>query len=407
MGSPPMVTTSRASNRRWRLDFAGACAMTLALAAGAIALPAAPAHAADPITAADQSYFAYYHLDQARAKGYTGKGVTIALLDGEVDTSAPELAGATVIDKTPCTVTSSAYSKSHGTAMASFLVSKEYGVAPDATLLSYRTKYVQQGDTAESDCRGNHGNSLYEPEWLINQAITDGAQIISISASNGLTNDAMKWAIARANALGVIVVSGAGNDNEESTIDSYGKWSGVVSVSAIDTSGKRAEYSSWGKGVTVAAVGGPMVAHDFETGTNINTNGTSNATPLVAGFLALAKQKWPNATSNQILHLLTKTALNNEGQWNKYTGYGVAAIGPMLNTDPSQYPDENPLMDKGYTDLGPTNEESQQYLAGLVDPRDVAGDPTYTYRGLDESVVRDTDITAPIHLGTSPRYHAK
>ena len=399
------MTTSPTRYRQLRL--AGACAMILALAAGAITLPAAPAHAADPITAADQSYFAYYKLDQARAKGYTGKGVTIALLDGEVDTSVPELAGATVIDKTPCTVTSSAYSKSHGTAMASLLVSKEYGVAPDATLLSYRTKYVQQGDKAESDCQGHHGNSLYEPEWLINQAITDGAQIISISATNGQVSDSVKWAIARANALGVIVVSGAGNDNEENTIDSYGKWSGVVSVSAIDTSGKRAEYSSWGKGVTVAAVGGPMVARDFETGTNINTQGTSNATPLVAGFLALAKQKWPNATSNQLLQLLTKTALNNEGQWNKYTGYGVAAIGPMLNTDPSQYPDENPIMDKGNDRLGPTKEDSQQYLAGLVDPRDIAGDPTYTYRGLDESILKDTDIPTPIHLGTSPRYHAK
>ena len=393
--------------RRRRLRLAGACAMTLALAAGAIALPAEPAHAADPITAADQPYFAYYHLDQARAKGYTGKGVTIALIDGEVDTSAPELAGATVIDKTPCTVTSGANSKSHGTAMASLLVSKEYGVAPDATLLAYRTSFPKDGDKAESDCRGHHGNTLDEPEWLINQAITDGAQIISISASSGDTSPAVKWAIARANALGVIVVSGAGNDNDEDTIDSFGKWSGVVSVSAIDTSGKRAEYSSWGKGVTVAAVGGPMVAYDFETGTNINTQGTSNATPLVAGFLALAKQKWPNATSNQLLQLLTKTALNNEGQWNKYTGYGVAAIGPMLNTDPSQYPDENPIMDKGNDRLGPTNEESQQYLAGLVDPRDIAGDTTYTYRGLDESVINDPDAGVQIHLGTSPRYHAK
>ena len=393
--------------RRRRLSFAGACAMTLALAAGAITLPAAPAHAADPITAADQSYFAYYHLDQARAKGYTGKGVTIALLDGEVDTSAPELAGATIIDKTPCTVTSSAYSKSHGTAMASLLVSKEYGVAPDATLLSYRTKYVQDGDTAESDCQGHHGNSLYEPEWLINQAITDGAQIISISASNGLTNDAMKWAIARANALGVIVVGAAGNDREEDTLDSYGKWSGVVSVSAIDTSGKRAEYSSWGKGVTVAAVGGPILAHNYENNTNISTQGTSNATPLVAGFLALAKQKWPNTTSNQLLQLLTHTARTDQSGWNKYIGYGGADPGAMVNTDPSQYPDENPIMDKGNARLGPTNEESQQYLAGLADPRDIAGDPTYTYRGLDESILKDTDIPTPIHLGTSPRYHAK
>ena len=407
MGSPPMVTTSHTSGHRRRLRFAGVCAMTLALAAGAIALPAAPAHAADPITAADQPHFAYYHLDQARAKGYTGKGVTIALLDGEVDTSAPELAGATVIDKTPCTITSGTQSKSHGTAMASLLVSKEYGVAPDAALLSYRTNYIKQGDKAESDCRGHHGNNLDEPEWLINQAITDGAQIISISATNGQVSDSVKWAIARANALGVIVVSGAGNDNEENTIDSYGKWSGVVSVSAIDTSGKRAEYSSWGKGVTVAAVGGPMVAHDFETGTNINAYGTSNATPLVAGFLALAKQKWPNATSNQLLQLLTHTARTDQGGWNKYIGYGGADPGAMVNTDPSQYPNENPLMDKGYSDLGPTNEESQQYLAGLVDPRRIAGDPTYTYRGLDESILKDTDIPTPIHLGTSPRYHAK
>ena len=407
MGSSPMVTTNSASGLRRLLCLAGACAMTLALAAGAIVLPAVPAHAADPITAADQSYFTYYHLDQARAKGYTGKGVTIALIDGEVDTSAPELAGATVIDKTPCTVTSGANSKSHGTAMASLLVSKEYGVAPDATLLAYRTSFPKDGDKAESDCRGHHGNTLDEPEWLINQAITDGAQIISISATSDDTSDAVKWAIARANALGVIVVSGAGNDNEEDTIDTFGKWSGVVSVSAIDTSGKRAEYSSWGKGVTVAAVGGPMIAHNYENNTNISTRGTSNATPLVAGFLALAKQKWPNATSNQLLQLLTKTALNNEGQWNKYTGYGVAAIGPMLNTDPSQYPDENPIMNKGNDRLGPTNEESQQYLAGLVDPRDIAGDPTYTYRGIDESILKDTDIPTPIHLGTSPRYHAK
>lgn len=407
MGSSAMVTTNHVSDRRRRLRLAGAFAMILALAAGAIALPAAPAHAADLITAADQPYFAYYHLDQARAKGYTGKGVTIALLDGEVDTSAPELAGATIIDKTPCTVTSSAYSKSHGTAMASLLVSKEYGVAPDATLLSYRTKYVQDGDTAESDCRGHHGNTLDEPEWLINQAITDGAQIISISASSGDTSDAVKWAIARANALGVIVVSGAGNDNEENTIDSFGKWSGVVSVSAIDTSGKRAEYSSWGKGVTVAAVGDPMIAHNYETGTNISTKGTSNATPLVAGFLALAKQKWPNVTSNQLLQLLTHTARTDQSGWNKYIGYGGADPGAMVNTDPSQYPDENPIMDKGYSDLGPTNEETQQYLAGLVDPRNIAGDSTYTYRGLDETVVRDTDIPTPIHLGTSPRYHAK
>ena len=381
--------------------------MTLALAAGAIALPAAPAHAADPITAADQSYFAYYHLDQARAKGYTGKGVTIALIDGKVDTSAPELAGATIVDKSPCTVHSSLKSKSHGTAMASLLVSKEYGVAPDATLLTYQTGFDDDGDDAAAECAVRNGNGIEENKSLINRAISDGAQIISISTSDEDLDESIKWAIARADALGVIVVSPMGNDAKDETDAGLAKWSGVVGVGAIDTTGKVAPYSSWGQGTTTAAVGGPVVVRNYETGKKASTDGTSMSTPLIAGFLALAKQKWPNATGNQLLQLLTTTALNNEGQWNKYTGYGVAAIGPMLNTDPSQYPDENPIMDKGYTDLGPTNEETQQYLAGLVDPRDVAGDPTYTYRGLDESVVRDTDIPAPIHLGTSPRYHAK
>ena len=406
MGSSPMVTTNHVSGRRRRLQLAGACAMTLALAAGAIALPAAPAHAADPITANEQPHFAYYHLDQARAKGYTGKGVTIALIDGEVDTAAPELAGATIIDKSPCTVHSSVYSKSHGTAIASLLVSKTYGVAPDATLLTYRTRFEDEGEDAAAGCPVHNGNGIEENNSLINRAISDGAQIISISSSDEDFDEATKWAIARANARGVIVVTAMGNTASNETDTGLAKWSGVVGVGAIDTTGKVASYSSWGQGTTTAAVGGPIIVRNYETGNKASTDGTSYSTPLIAGFLALAKQKWPNATSNQLLQLMTKTALNNEGRWNKYTGYGVADLGAMMNTDPSQYPDENPLMDPTMH-KGPSTDEIQQYMDGLVNPRDIAFDDTYTYRGTDESVIRDPDAGVQIHLGTSPRYHAK
>ena len=398
------MTTNPTRCRRPRL--AGACAMTLALAAGAIALPAVPAHAADPITAADQSYFAYYHLDQARAKGYTGKGVTIALIDGKVDTTAPELAGATIVDKSPCTVRSSPQSMTHGTAMASLLVSKEYGVAPDATLLTYQTGFDDDGDDAVAECAVRNGNGIEENKSLINRAISDGAQIISISTSDEDLDESAKWAIARADALGVIVVSPMGNDAKDETDAGLAKWSGVVGVGAIDTTGKVADYSSWGQGTTTAAVGGPIIVRNYETGNKAAADGTSYSTPLIAGFLALAKQKWPNATSNQLLQLLTKTALNNEGRWNKYTGYGVADLGAMMNTDPSQYPDENPLMDPTMH-RGPTVDEIQQYMGGLVNPHDIAFDETYTYRGTDESVINDPDAGVQIHLGTSPRYHAK
>ena len=66
------------------------------LAVGALAVVPAPARADDVITT--QEYFSYYHLDTARAKGYTGKGVTIALFDGPVDTSVPELKGLFIIE---------------------------------------------------------------------------------------------------------------------------------------------------------------------------------------------------------------------------------------------------------------------------------------------------------------------
>lgn len=394
-----MVTTRAARAAR-----AAACAAALSVATAA--LPTGPAHAADTITAADQPYYAYYHLDQARAKGYTGQGVTIALLDGEVDTTAPELTGATITDKTPCTVTSSLRSKSHGTAMASILVSDGYGVAPGARLLTYQTGNNADGDQPSSDCIGRNGARGTSAASLINHAINDGAQIISISSSNTEINDSVKWAIARANSQGILIVGSAGNEANDGMIDSYGKWSGVVGVSAIDTSGKRADYSSWGNGVTTAAVGGPVTARNYETGEKISANGTSNSTPLVAGFLALARQKWPDATANQLLQLLTKTALNNEGAWNPYTGYGVASLGAMLNTDPSQYPDENPLMDKGGgLAPSPTAEEVRLYADGLVSPSEIEEDSSYVYRGLDESQLKAATNSYPTHIGTSPRYH--
>ena len=392
-----MVTTRAARAAR-----AAACAAALSIAT--TTLPAGPTHAADTITAADQPYYAYYHLDQARAKGYTGQGVTIALLDGEVDTTAPELTGATITDKTPCTITTSLASKRHATAVASILSAPQYGVAPQATLLAYRSPVADDKNAYGDDCHSRNGIAEGHQAALINQAIDDGAEIISISQTSDDYVSA-KWALARALNKGVIVVAGAGNEGEDVfATNSLDTLSGVVGVGAITTEGVPTAYSSKGQGVTTAALGGPVLARNYENGQNEPANGTSMATPLVAGFLALARQKWPDATANQLLQLLTKTALNKEGTWNPYTGYGVASLGAMLNTDPSQYPDENPLADKG-EGSSPTPEEVQQYADGLISPSEITSDSSYVYRGLDESQLKAATNSYPTHIGTSPRYH--
>lgn len=392
--------------RRVRARNCVAVAAVGALAVGMVSIPAAPANAADTITAADQPYFAYYGLDRARAKGYTGEGVTIAMIDGKVDTSVPELAGADITVKIPCTINSTPVVENHGTGVASILVSSAYGIAPNATLLAYQMNLGANGGTPGQDCLDSGNAVRSEGVWLFNQAMNDGAQIINLSASSEDGSDSMKWTVARAMSSGVIIVAAAGNDSSNNDALSMSKWSGVVGVTAISTDGARQDYSSWGQGVVTTSIGGPVMFRNLQTGASDSVFGTSVASPIVAGVLALAKQRWPQATSNQLLQLLVKTGLNPDHGWNKYTGFGGIDPGAILNTDPSQFPDENPLAQK-QGGSSPTPEEVQQYADGLVDPTEIVNDSSYTYRGLDESKLKDGLNVYPTHLGTSPRYHRK
>lgn len=392
--------------RRVRARNCVAVAAVGALAVGMVSIPAAPANAADTITAADQPYFAYYGLDRARAKGYTGEGVTIAMIDGKVDTSVPELAGADITVKIPCTINSTPVVENHGTGVASVLVSSAYGIAPNATLLAYQMNLGANGGTLGQDCLDSGNAVRSEGVWLFNQAMNDGAQIINLSASSEDGSDSMKWTVARAMSSGVIIVAAAGNDSSNNDALSMSKWSGVVGVTAISTDGARQDYSSWGQGVVTTSIGGPVMFRNLQTGASDSVFGTSVASPIVAGVLALAKQRWPQATSNQLLQLLVKTGLNPDHGWNKYTGFGGIDPGAILNTDPSQFPDENPLAQK-QGGSSPTPEEVQQYADGVVDPTEIVNDSSYTYRGLDESKLKDGLNVYPTHLGTSPRYHRK
>ena len=376
-------------------------ASALALAVGVLTLVPAPAHADGAVPS--QEYFSYYHFDTARAKGYTGKGVTIAVIDGPVDTSNPALKGANITDKSRCTIQDSPEGIRHGTDMATILVSPITGVAPDATLYSYQAS--TDGTISNGSC-DSKGGRLNTTSALINQAVEDGAQIISISLSGSEVSFELKWAITNAITKGVIIVAAAGNEAVKDDITALGRYSGVVGVSAINSDGTFASYSSWGDGVVTAAFGGPYTTYDVNTGEPVTVQGTSISAPLVAGMLALARQKWPDATTNQILQLLVHTGLNPNHDWNKYTGYGAAALGSLVNQDPSQYPDENPIIQKN-GGSEPTAQEVQDYIDGVAGSLQIASFPdTYVYRGADEAALHLRGAQA-VHLGTSPRYHRK
>ena len=374
---------------------------------GALVAAPAPAQADDTITS--QDYFSYYKLDQARAKGYTGKGVTIAMIDGPVDTSAPELAGANITDKSRCTVNTDNESRTHGTAIASLLVSKDYGFLPDATLHTYQTSFRDQEPSAE--CNPEPHIQLDGLGELINFAINDGAQIITISIAAGQIDakfePILNAALSRAINQGVIVVTGMGNTSTDNDGASYASRNGTVGVSAVNLDGSFAlDYSSYGDSVTTAAFGGPIKVRDYEKGNIGDMRGTSIATPIVAASLALARQKWPDATSNQLLQSLIHTGSNSQHAWNNRTGYGAVNPGALINTDPSQYPDENPVSQKA-DDAFPTAEMTRDYKDGRTEPQLGRYDNTYVYRGMDDIYIHPDYLVQTPHLGTSPAYHRK
>ena len=124
----------------------------------------------------------------------------------------------------------------------------------------------------------------------------------------------------------------------------------------------------------------------------------------MAGQIALARSRWPEATPNQILQLVTHSGLNPNHEWNQYTGYGPLNMGGMMKTDPTQFPDENPLADKGGGST-PTPTEVQQYIDGIVPFSEVSFDDSYVYRGVNENATAREGLKA--HIGTSPAYHRK
>ena len=242
---------------------------------------------------------------------------------------------------------------------------------------------------------------------LIEQALNDGVDIISIS-SNYASRDSesLKWAVARAAVDGVPIVGSMGNDGERNRTDRVGAWGAVVGVGALETDGRYADYSNYGDGVSIAAVG-EMIARQASTNKIVTTAGTSNSAPLVAGVLALAWSDFDDGvTGYQILQALVATASGSGGKWNDRTGYGEVDPAALLASDPSRYPDENPFEEK-QGDSVVTPDDIDDYYDGLVNPSSIYNDDTYVYRGLDEQVVSSGASGYPAHLGTSPRYHAQ
>ena len=338
-----------------------------------------------------QAYVGVLGVDNAVARGLTGKGVRIGVIDGPVDTSLPELADADVTVKQMCDFTTSDAHRSHGSAVVSILAARGYGLARDAQIINYALPDCGD-DTSECQGRGFLDQS-------IGAAVADGVQLISISLG-GLTNsDSLREAVAGAVARGVVVVVGTGNYGSKDPSGSLASMNGTVGVGASDLGGRISAYSNYGRGLTVLAPVEDFQYHDLGSGQVVTGPGTSFAAPIVAGMIAVAMQVWPGASGAQVAQSVVGTATVGP------TGQALVNFPGLIDTDPSGFADECPVMDK-FPGEEPSWETVADYRDGLLGTESVFdNDPSYVYRGVLENVARGhADRSA---LGTSPRYHRR
>ena len=356
----------------------GAAASIVALA---MVVPAA-AHAAT--LDSGLWWFDRGKVQAAHDAGFDGAGVTLAVIDGQINPDVVGLRGANLEVKEsycrdaagqPVPSTSTDYvAASHATHVVSMIAGTGEtpaggvpvkGAAPGAKVLYYPAMVTDgvfetaMGEEFDEQCLLEGGSEIMADgttgmSRAIEDAVADGADIISIS----LGGIDVTEALAKAEAAGVIVVAALPNNSGVATQPAAGN--GVVAVQSFGADGKiQSSTTIEGVGepspnqsdeVVVAAPGIGVLGQGSENSWDeqVLLTGTSYATPIAAGFLAVVKQKYPDATSGQLLQSLirnTGTKGEHEPEWNDSVGYGAVSVTGMLAVDPTKYPDVNPIFD--------------------------------------------------------------
>ncbi len=280
---------------------------------------------------------------EAWAQGYTGQGITVAVIDSGVDIFHEDLAnniwentGDTIgdgIDNDGNGYIDDQYGwnfgrnnydvrpgtddpgQVHGTHVAGTIAAASNavgmtGVAHGASIMALRL-----GDIVTDPVTGD-GNFVNSGDLAeaIYYAVDNGADIINLSLGGGDPTGSVADALAYATSRDVIAVMASGNDEQLSpdVPASYATDYGI-SVGAVDINQNITDFSN-------QAGSDSRMQHVMAPGQDIfsttpdsdydDLNGTSMAAPHVAGVVALMLSANPNLTHAQVREILTGTAVS-------------------------------------------------------------------------------------------------
>jgi len=264
--------------------------------------------------------------DLQTASGFTGTGVTVAVIDTGVDPSHPALQSSLVsgfnfisnaadpselVDLTPAMSAALAQSSTsildgqnlvqmnsstmailsqsstsildgspsefgHGTMTAGLV----HLVAPGAGIMALKA------------FGGDGSSDLFNIVRAIYYAVDHGATIVSMSFEISQSSPALQNAIQYALNKNVVVVAAAGNDGAQIMVFPAA-YNSVIGVGSTDNSDARSSFTNFGTNAVFVAAPGEGVVTTYPGGNYAGGWGTSFSTPLIAGEAALILQARP------------------------------------------------------------------------------------------------------------------
>lgn len=309
-----------------------------------------------PCTVNDPYYFLQWGLKNTTNPNYdinvegawnysTGSGIKVAVVDQGIETSHSDLA-ANIFPlsyNAQTGTTPSVVYDAHGTHVAGIIAAvtnnnnQIAGIAYNARLLSISHNLLPTA-TYSSELAGG-----------ITWARQNGADVINCSwgDNNGLDDNlhtsVLEDAIVNAmtlgrNGSGSIVVFSAGNGGQNNSVMDYPATfdDRILTAGAIDISGFRASFSSYGTKLDVVAPG-EQILSTYTGNVSGLLSGTSMAAPHVSGVAALMIAANPDLTREEVVRLIEVTAkkIHTESYqyysyqnrphstWNQEVGYGL------------------------------------------------------------------------------------
>jgi subtilisin family serine protease len=228
----------------------------------------------------------------------TGTGVHAYIIDSGVDPSHPNFGGRATFDfngidsnNTDC--------NGHGTHVAGTIGSTSYGVAKNVRLHGVKWLNCSGGGTASS--------AIAAVDWVTRNAIKPA---VANASWNYSANTTLENSLRAMINSGVFLAASAGNTGANSCDRLPRKIETALVVAASTRTDARASYSSTGSCVDIYAPGSAIVS-TLPGNTTGSYNGTSMATPHVAGVAALYLQTSPSASPATVKSYIESNATPN------------------------------------------------------------------------------------------------